>query len=249
MSTTTEQDAAVDPARRVTDTEQVKANLEQIHARIETAARSVGREPTAITLVAASKAQSEARIRAALDAGHRVFGENYVQEAIAHWSAPRERYADIRLHMIGPIQSRKAREVVHWFDVIESLDRHKLAHALAKEMDRQDRRVPCFVQVNTGEEASKAGVPPQDTDRFVAECRALDLDVVGLMAIPPFDEEPSLHFALLAKIAERNGLAQLSMGMSADYDVAIQFGATHVRVGSALFGARPPKPRPDQAKS
>ena len=149
--------------------------------------------------------------------------------------------------MIGPIQTNKAREAVACFDVIETLDRPKLAQALAKEMARQGRRLPCFVQVNTGEEPQKAGVWPEATDAFVAECRALGLNVVGLMAIPPEDDEPSLHFALLAKIAERNGLAQLSMGMSADYEIAVQFGATHVRVGSALFGARPPKPsRPSQ---
>jgi pyridoxal phosphate enzyme (YggS family) len=227
---------------------EVAANLQAIRARIAAAARSVGRDPAAITLVAASKAQPDARIRAALEAGQRTFGENYVQEAIAHWSARRERHPDLRLHMIGPVQTNKAREAVASFDVIETLDRPKLAQALAKEMTRQERRLPCFVQVNSGEEPQKAGVAPNATDAFVAECRELGLDVVGLMAVPPEDDEPSLHFALLGKIAARNGLTQLSMGMSADYEIAVQFGATHVRVGSALFGARPPKPaRPAQA--
>jgi pyridoxal phosphate enzyme (YggS family) len=248
MTTTAEQDAPALPTDLSADpTGDVAANLRQIHERIAAAARSVGRDPATVTLVGASKAQPEARIQAALDAGQRTFGENYVQEAIAHWSAARQRYPDLRLHMIGPIQTNKAKEVVTWFDVIETLDRPKLAHALHKEMTRQDRRLPCFVQVNTGEEPSKAGVRPDDTDGFVAECRALGLDVVGLMAVPPIEDEPSLHFALLAKIAARNELSQLSMGMSADFEIAVQFGATHVRVGSALFGARPPRPpRPAQ---
>jgi PLP dependent protein len=225
----------------------VAASLATIRERIAAAARSAGRDPGAVTLVAACKAQPEERVHAALDAGQRVFGENYVQEAIARWSARRQRYPDLRLHLIGPLQTNKAKEAVACFDVIETVDRPKLAQALAKEMARQQRRLPCFVEVNIGEEPSKAGVWPEQTDGFVAECRELGLDVVGLMAIPPADEEPSLHFALLAKIAARNGLAQLSMGMSADYEIAVQFGATHVRVGSALFGARPPRPtRPAQ---
>jgi hypothetical protein len=235
MSVMAGQDADLAPG-------EVAANLVAIRERIAAAARSVGRDPAAITLVAASKAQPEARIDAALEAGQRTFGENYVQEALARWSARRERYPDLRLHMIGPIQTNKAKEAVALFDVIETVDRPKLARALVKEMARQDRPLPCFVQVNTGEEAQKAGVWPDQTDAFVAECRALGLNVVGLMAIPPVDEEPSLHFALLARIAQRNGLAQLSMGMSADFELAVQFGATHVRVGSALFGARPPRP-------
>jgi pyridoxal phosphate enzyme (YggS family) len=243
MTVTAGQDTA-DLAR-----DPVAANLQAIRERIATAARTVDRDPGAVTLVAASKAQPETRLRAALEAGQRVFGENYVQEAIAHWSAWRRRYPDLRLHMIGPVQTNKAREAVACFDVIETLDRAKLAHALAKEMTRQERRLPCFVQVNTGEEPSKGGVPPAETDAFVAECRALGLEVAGLMAIPPADDEPSLHFALLANIAARNGLTQLSMGMSADYEIAVQFGATHVRVGSALFGPRPPKSsRPDPSR-
>jgi PLP dependent protein len=220
----------------------VAANLREICKRIAAAARSVSRDPGKLTLVAVSKAQPDERIRAALDAGQRVFGENYVQEATAHWARWRPYYPDLKLHMIGRIQTNKAKEAVALFDVIETVDRPKLARALIKEMARQDRRLPCFIQVNTGEEASKAGVWPDQTDAFVVECRELGLNVVGLMTIPPEGEEPSLHFAMLAKIAERNGLAQLSMGMSADFEIAVQFGATYVRVGSALFGARPPRP-------
>ena len=219
----------------------VEANLQSVRARIATAAKTVGRDPAEVTLVAVSKAQPDARLVAALDAGHRVFGENYVQEAEARWPALRARHPDVKLHLIGPIQTNKAKEAVALFDAIETVDRPKLARVLAAEMARQGRRPACFVQVNTGEEAQKAGVLPADADAFIAECRGLGLPVVGLMAIPPEAEEPSLHFALLAEIARRNGLAQLSMGMSADYEVAVQFGATHVRVGSAIFGARPPK--------
>jgi pyridoxal phosphate enzyme (YggS family) len=221
----------------------VGANLAAVRARIVAAAQSVGRDPADVTLVAVSKAQPEARVRAALAAGHRVFGENYMQEAKTRWPALRALYQDVRVHMIGPIQTNKARDVVALFDVIETLDRPKLARALAKEMDRLDRRPLCLVEVNTGEEPQKAGVWPADADALIKECRqGLELPVVGLMAIPPDDEEPSLHFALLAEIARRNGLDRLSMGLSADYEIAVQFGATHVRVGSAIFGARPPKP-------
>ena len=226
-------------------TSAVAANLEAVRERIAAAARSVGRTPADVTLVAVGKAQPDERVRAALAAGQRVFGENYMQEARARWPALRERHPDLRLHMIGPIQSNKARDVVALFDVIETLDRPKLAEVLAREMARQDRHPACFVQVNTGEEAQKAGVWPGDADSFIKACRdELGLPVVGLMAIPPEDEEPSPHFALLAKIAERNGLSQLSMGMSADFEIAVQFGATHVRVGSAIFGERPPKVPP-----
>ena len=219
----------------------VADNLAAVRARIAAAAAAVGRDGAEVTLVAVSKAQPDARVITALDAGQRVFGENYVQEATARWPALRARHPDLVLHMIGPIQTNKARDAVALFDVIETVDRPKLTRALAAEMARQGRRPPCFVQVNTGEEPQKAGVLPADADAFIAECRRLELPVVGLMAIPPEDEEPSLHFALLADIARRNGLEQLSMGMSADYEVAVQFGATHVRVGSAIFGVRPPK--------
>jgi pyridoxal phosphate enzyme (YggS family) len=221
---------------------EVAANLASVRARIEAAARTVGRDPAAVTLVAVSKAQPEERVRAALAAGQRVFGENYMQEARARWPALRERHPDLQLHMIGPIQTNKAKDVVALFDAIETVDRPKLARVLAHEMARQGRRPACFVQVNTGEEAQKAGVWPGEADAFIKACREdFNLPVQGLMAIPPEDEEPSLHFALLAKLAARNGLAQLSMGMSADFEIAVQFGATHVRVGSAIFGARPPR--------
>jgi len=220
----------------------VAERIRAVRARIADAARAVGRDPAAVTLVAVGKAQPEERIQAALAAGQRVFGENYMQEAKARWATTRAAWPGLRLHMVGPIQTNKVKDVVALFDVVETLDRPKLAQALAREMARQERRPACFVQVNTGEETQKAGVWPADADAFIAACRDdLGLPVVGLMAIPPEDEEPSLHFALLAKIAARNGLTQLSMGMSADFETAVQFGATHVRVGSALFGARPPK--------
>ena len=221
----------------------VADNLAAVRARIAAAAAAVGRDGAEVTLVAVSKAQPDARVITALDAGQRVFGENYVQEATARWPALRARHPGVLLHMIGPLQSNKARDAVALFDVIETVDRPKLARVLAAEMARQGRRPACFVQVNTGEESQKAGILPTDADAFIAECLRLELPVVGLMAIPPEDEEPSMHFALLADIAKRNGLDQLSMGMSADYEVAVQFGATHVRVGSAIFGARPPKHR------
>jgi len=220
----------------------VAERIRAVRARIADAARAVGRDPAAVTLVAVGKAQPEERIQAALAAGQRVFGENYVQEAKGRWAATRAAWPGLQLHMVGPVQTNKVKDVVALFDVVETLDRPKLAEALAREMARQERRPACFVQVNTGEEVQKAGVWPAQADAFIAACRDdLGLPVVGLMAIPPEDEEPSLHFALLAKIAARNGLAQLSMGMSADFEIAVQFGATHVRVGSALFGARPPK--------
>ncbi len=220
----------------------LEVHLGAIRERIEAAARAVGRAPSEVTLVAVSKAQPDERVGAALAAGQRVFGENYLQEAKARWPALRARYQGLQLHMIGPIQTNKAKDVVALFDVIETLDRPKLARVLAAEMTRQGRRPVCFVQVNTGEEAQKAGVWPAAADAFIKECRdELGLPVAGLMAIPPESEEPSPHFALLAKIAARNGLASLSMGMSADFEIAVQFGATYVRVGSAIFGARPPK--------
>jgi pyridoxal phosphate enzyme (YggS family) len=229
-------------AEQATTRGEVAANLMAIRARIVAAAEAVGRDAAEVTLVGACKAQADERVRAALAAGLRVFGENYVQEAEGRWRSLRAEYPDVRLHMIGPIQSNKAKDVVAFFDVVETVDRPKLARALALQMERQGRRPACFVQVNTGEEPQKAGVWPADTDAFVRTCRdELGLPVVGLMAVPPVDEEPSLHFALLAKIARRNGLTQLSMGMSADFEVAVRFGATHVRLGTVLFGARPPK--------
>jgi pyridoxal phosphate enzyme (YggS family) len=220
----------------------VADHLAVVQQKIAAAAMTGGRRPDEVTLVAVSKAQPEERVIAALEAGQRVFGENYVQPAEARWPPLKERYPEVKLHMIGPIQTNKAREVVALFDVIETVDREKLARALAKEMARQGRRPDCLVQVNTGEEPQKAGVLPAEADAFIALCRdELSLPIKGLMCIPPVNDEPSMHFALLAKIAARNRLQILSMGMSADFEVGVQFGATHVRVGSAIFGARPPR--------
>ena len=220
----------------------VADRLSDVRSAIAKAAEAASRPPSDITLVAVSKAQPEERVLAALTEGQRVFGENYVQPALSRWPTLKASYPDVQLHMIGPIQTNKARDVVGLFDVIETVDREKLAKALAKEMTAQGRRPACLVQVNTGEEPQKAGIWPGDVDAFVGLCRGeLDLPVQGLMCIPPVDDEPSMHFALLAKIARRNGLSVLSMGMSADFEVGVQFGATHVRVGSAIFGARLPK--------
>ncbi len=218
----------------------VAANLAAVKDEIAKAARAAGRDPAAVTLVAVSKTHEGPRILPALEAGHRVFGENRVQEAQGKWPALRERFGDIALHLIGPLQTNKAAEAVALFDVIETVDRPRLVAALAKEIARQDRHPACFVQVNTGEEPQKAGCLPEETDALVAQARAAGLDVVGLMCIPPVEEEPSHHFALLAQIARRNDLGQLSMGMSGDFAVAVTFGATHVRVGTAIFGHRPP---------
>ena len=215
------------------------AGLKLVRAQIRKACAAAGREESQVTLVAVSKTHGADVIRPVLDAGQRVFGENRVQEAQAKWPALREDYPDVKLHLIGPLQTNKARQAVALFDVIHTVDRPKLAHVLAKEMDRQGRHLPVFIQVNTGEEPQKAGVAPQDADAFIAQCRTEHgLDVIGLMCIPPVNEEPAPHFALLEKIALRNGLDKLSMGMSGDFDTAIRLGATHVRVGSAIFGGR-----------
>jgi pyridoxal phosphate enzyme (YggS family) len=217
----------------------VAARLEQVRARIREAAESCGRTGDDITLVAVSKTHPVDRIAAALAAGHRVFGENRVQEAWSKFPDLKAEHPDLALHLIGPLQTNKARDAVRLFDVIETLDRPKLARSLAREMDKQDRRPLCFVEVNTGEEPQKSGVLPGETDAFVALARdELGLPVAGLMCIPPFDEEPSPHFALLREIAKRNDLPCLSMGMSGDFEIAIRFGATHVRVGTAIFGPR-----------
>jgi len=222
------------------ESDSIAANLAAVRERIAGAARAAKRDPAAVTLVAVSKTHAAARIAAALAAGHRVFGENRVQEAAAKWPDLRGAWPGIELHLVGPLQTNKTKEAVALFDVIETVDRPKLAQALAAEMQRSGRRPACYIQVNTGEEPQKAGIAPAAADEFIGVCRdGLGLPVVGLMCIPPVDEEPSLHFALLAKIARRNGLAVLSMGMSADYETAIVFGATHVRVGTAVFGARP----------
>ncbi len=214
--------------------------LAEIRARIAAAARAAGRDPESVSLVAVSKTHGPERIEPVLAAGHRLFGENRVQEAQRKWPALKERHGDVTLHLIGPLQTNKVRAAVALFDVIETLDRPKLARALATEMERTGRRLPCCIEVNTGDEPQKAGVTTAEADAFIRACiDDFGLDVVGLMCIPPLDEEPALHFALLAEIARRNGLSGLSMGMSADFEIAVRFGATHVRVGTALFGARP----------
>ena len=214
-------------------------HLAEVRGRIAAAARAAGRDPANVTLVAVSKTHGADRVRELLAAGHRVFGENRVQEAEEKFPALKADYPDLKLHLIGPLQTNKAREAVALFDTIESVDRERLAASLAKEMARAGKRPDCFIQVNTGEEPQKAGVLPAELDAFVAACRdGHKLPVVGLMCIPPVDEEPALHFALLAKMAASNGLDRISMGMSADYEIAVRLGATHVRVGSALFGAR-----------
>lgn len=220
----------------------VAANLAIVRGEIAGACEASARNPADVTLIAVSKAQPIELIEAALMAGQCVFGENYVQESAGRWPALRKSYPDANVHMIGPLQTNKARQAVELFDTIQSVDRMKLARELAKEMARADRRLDLFCQVNTGEEPQKAGVLPADTDSFLAECRSeLGIEFRGLMAIPPVDEEIGLHALLLEKIAKRNGIRDLSIGMSADYVSAVSFGATHVRVGSAIFGARPPK--------
>lgn len=213
--------------------------LETVRTQISQAAQDAGRSPQDVTLVAVSKTFPSDAIRPALDAGQRVFGENRVQEAYEKWPELKSDIPDARVHLIGPLQTNKVKEAVALFDAIHAVDRPKLAKALAEECARQTKRVDMFLQVNTGEEEQKSGVNPRDADDFIRLCvDELALPVAGLMCIPPVDENPALHFSLLAEIARRNGLAGLSMGMSADFETAIALGATHVRVGSAVFGAR-----------
>jgi PLP dependent protein len=215
------------------------ARLRLVLEEITLAAEAAGREPQSVKLVAVTKTVPAPVIEQAIAIGQRVFGENRVQEAHAKWPALKERHAGIELHLIGPLQSNKVREAVGLFDVIETIDRPKLARALAEEMARVNKRPRLFVQVNTGEEPQKAGIVPSETDSFVALCRdTFGLSIEGLMCIPPLDEEPAMHFALLAKLAERLGIKELSMGMSGDFVRAIQFGATYVRIGTAIFGVR-----------
>lgn len=219
------------------------ANLAQIREDLNAAAAEAGRSGDRIAIVAVSKRHGPERIVPLLEAGHRVFGENRVQEAAAKWPPLKERFAGVELHLVGPLQTNKAKEAAALFDVIETLDRPKLARALAEEFARQGRPLRLFVQVNTGEEEQKAGVAPGEADAFIAACRdEYGLAVEGLMCIPPADEAPAPHFALLAKIAARNGLQSLSMGMSGDFRIAAQLGATHVRIGEAIFGERPEQP-------
>ena len=206
---------------------------------MEEAARGSGRDADDITLIAVSKKQTEERIEAALQAGQRVFGENRVQEAEERWAARRSHYPDLKLHLIGPLQTNKVKQAVALFDVIETVDRPKLVKKLAAEINVQGRTPVCLIQVNTGEEPQKAGVLPKDLDNLLQLCQAEGLGISGLMCIPPEDEPAGVHFSFLKTLADRHGLKTLSMGMSADYEQAIQCGATHVRVGSAVFGARP----------
>lgn len=214
--------------------------LATVEAAVAEAARKAGRDDP-VTLIAVSKTWEPAHIRPALEAGHRDFGENRVQEAMAKWPALRERYPDVTLRLIGPLQSNKSAEAVATFDVIETVDREKIARTLAKEMRAQSRPLPAYVQVNTGEEPQKAGVAPDEAVAFAARCRnEHGLNIVGFMCIPPASAAPGPHFALLAGLAREAGLPELSMGMSGDYEAAVSLGATSVRVGSAIFGARPP---------
>ncbi|WP_432817379.1 YggS family pyridoxal phosphate-dependent enzyme [Sulfitobacter sp. JB4-11] len=215
-------------------------SLQDITARIATAEQKGGRAQGTVKLIAVSKVQPDERVRAVLEQGHRIFGENKVQEAAGKWPDFREAFDGIDLHLIGPLQTNKARQAMGLFNAIHSVDRPKLAKILARLAQEEGHCPDLFIQINTGEEPQKAGVLPVQADDFIAECRSLDLPLSGLMCIPPIDEEPSLHFALLAKIAARNGLAGLSMGMSSDFERAIALGATHVRVGSAIFGERVP---------
>ncbi|MEF3367995.1 YggS family pyridoxal phosphate-dependent enzyme [Methylocystis sp. 9N] len=214
--------------------------LESTLETIRRAALECGREPNAVRLVCVTKTFPAKDVIPLLEAGHRIFGENRVQEAMGKWPALREKYPDLELHLIGPLQSNKAREAVDFFDAIQSVDREKIAEALAKEMAKTGKRPKLFVQVNTGAELQKAGVLPEDADAFLAACReTYGLDIAGLMCVPPVGQQAAPHFALLADIAARNGLRELSMGMSSDFEIAIQLGATYVRVGSAIMGERP----------
>lgn len=213
-------------------------SLSEIQSRLNKAELSSGREAGSTQLIAVSKVQPNERVETVLAQGHRLFGENKVQEAAGKWPAFREAYPDAKVHLLGPLQTNKARQAMGLFDAIHSLDRPKLANTLARLADELGHCPDLFIQINTGEEEQKAGVLPAEADAFISDCKSLGLPVIGLMCIPPVDEEPSLHFALLKKIADRNGLESLSMGMSADFEKAVALGATHVRVGSAIFGAR-----------
>ncbi len=223
--------------------EDIAANLNGVNSALADSTRAAGREAGSVRLIAVSKTHPAEKIESAIAAGQRLFGENRVQEALGKWPAIKERHGDTKrdmeLHLIGPLQSNKAPQAVRLFDAIETVDRPKLAAALARQMEKSGRRPTCFIQVNTGEEKQKAGIAPGDADRFIRACREeYLLPVQGLMCIPPADEEAALHFALLGGIAKRNGLDALSMGMSQDYEIAVRFGATHVRVGTAIFGPR-----------
>jgi PLP dependent protein len=236
----------VDGAPVMDEAAQSAGRLATVKAEIAAACREAGRDPASVTLVAISKTFGADAIEPVIAAGQRVFGENRVQEAKAKWPAFKARHPDIALHLVGPLQSNKAKDALALFDAIHALDRPSLAAALAKEIERQGRSPTLFVEVNTGGEAQKAGVLPEEADAFIRACReSYGLTISGLMCIPPFDEAPAPHFALLAKIAQRNEMNLLSMGMSADFATAIRFGATHVRVGTAIFGSRTIDSDPD----
>ncbi len=230
----------VDAAMNLIETPVPEA-LAAVRARIAAACAETGRRPNSVSLIAVSKTIPVERIVPAIDAGQRAFGENRVQELLAKWPALRERHADLELHLIGPLQTNKVREAVANAEFIHALDRPKLAEAIAAERDRSQRCPKLFVQINIGEEPQKSGVGPRDAAAFIEDCRKrLALPVIGLMCIPPVGDEPAPHFALLRELGRRHGLPSLSMGMTADFEIAIGFGATHVRVGTAIFGARHP---------
>ncbi len=220
------------------ETVSIADNLAGLRRRIDAAARGAARDPVSVALVAVTKTHEATAVEAAIEAGQSVFGENRVQEAEGKFPALKARFPDLRLHLIGPLQTNKVRQAVALFDAIETVDRPRLAEALAKEMTRQGKRLACFVEVNIGAEPQKSGVLPADADGFIADCRVLGLDLRGLMCIPPEGRDPAPYFKELAAIAARNGLAELSMGMSADFETAIACGATLVRVGTAIFGKR-----------
>lgn len=212
--------------------------LSVINSKIENAEKSAGRAIGSTQLIAVSKVQPNERVLKVLEHGHKVFGENKVQEAHGKWPMFRENFSNVKVHLIGPLQSNKVKQAVELFDTIHTVDRLKLAQKLSNEIQAQGKAPEMFIQVNTGEEEQKSGIPPSEADQFISDCISLDLPIKGLMVIPPINEEPTLHFALLRKIAHRNGLTGLSMGMSSDFESAITMGATHIRVGSAIFGER-----------
>jgi pyridoxal phosphate enzyme (YggS family) len=217
----------------------IAGRIAEVRADIAAAAKAAGRDPESVKLIAVSKTHPAEAVEEAIAAGQRLFGENRIQEAQDKFPALKERHPDIELHIIGPLQSNKVKDAVAIADCIQSVDREKIAKAIAKEIEEQGRRPKLLVQVNTGEEPQKAGIPPAEVEAFVKMCRdELGLEIAGLMCIPPLDEEPALHFALLEKLAKKLGLSELSMGMSGDYEKAVQFGATYVRVGTVIFGAR-----------
>lgn len=235
----------------MTSDQDIAENLADVKSRVAAAAEADGRKSDQINLIAVSKTKPAALIRAAIMVAHRVFGENRLQETEEKWPTLKEEFSDVKLHLIGPLQRNKVKRSLQLFDTIETVDRPKLARTIAREMDESGLRPDCFLQVNTGEETQKSGVIPEELDAFVVLCRdELELPVRGLMCLPPKNEEPALHFGLLRELARRNGLDQLSMGMTADFETAIRFGATHVRVGTAIFEGRPPlTPNQDEPKA